>query len=187
MSGDGPRRWSSASFLPMSNRCLVQLGTSQESGHQQSCSKHAKRRCVQIPIQCPPLYFQYSFISQSFSRPLPAAASLLFKRRINIFSTTSASSLRWPGWSNMKNEYHWCCLDDMILKAIVGLACAAQKRKTSAQLPLFQVRGVACIRFRTSDPKAGPRDQNTHLDSWELSPHSKERQLQEVSGLVGAG
>jgi hypothetical protein len=75
----------------------------------------------------------------------------------------------------------------MIQKAIVGLTCAVQKRKTSAKLPLFQVRGVACARFRTSDPKSEPRDQNTHLSSWELSPHSKERELQEASGLAGAG
>jgi hypothetical protein len=69
---NGPRRWSSASFLPISNRSLVQLGTSQESGQQQSCSKHAKRRwrrfqsnvrrCTSstpldhslFPIHCPP-------------------------------------------------------------------------------------------------------------------------------------
>jgi hypothetical protein len=57
------------------------------------------------------------------------------------------------GLAIRQNEYRWCCLDDMIQKAIVGLTCAAQKRKISAQLPLFQVRGVACTRLRTSDPK----------------------------------
>jgi hypothetical protein len=55
-----------------------------------------------------------------------------------------------------QNEYRWCCLDDMIQKAIVGLTCAAQKRNINAQLPLFQVLGVACTRFRTSDPKSEP-------------------------------
>jgi hypothetical protein len=35
--------------------------------------------------------------------------------------------------------------------------------------------------------KSEPRDQNTHLDSWKLSPHSKEWELQEAFGLAGAG
>jgi hypothetical protein len=64
--------FSSVPFLLTSNRCLVQLATSQESGQQQSCCKHAKqrwrrfksnvRRCTSntpldhchYPIQCPP-------------------------------------------------------------------------------------------------------------------------------------
>jgi hypothetical protein len=45
---------------------------------------------------------------------------------------------------------------------------------------------VAYPQFRTSDPKSEQRDQNTHLDSWEISPHSKERELQEAFGLEGA-
>jgi hypothetical protein len=44
MSEDGFRSWSSVSLLLVSNRCLVLLCTSQESGQQQRCSKHGKRR-----------------------------------------------------------------------------------------------------------------------------------------------
>jgi hypothetical protein len=29
------------------------------------------------------------------------------------------------------NEYRWCCLDDAIQRAIIGLTCVAQKRETT--------------------------------------------------------
>jgi hypothetical protein len=101
MSEDGSRRWSSASFLPTSNRILVQLGTTRKSGQQQSCFKHAKRRWrkVQSNVRCCTSSTSLVHSSRSASNPLRAEASLYFKGRINIFSPPSPSSLRWPGWS----------------------------------------------------------------------------------------